>query len=301
MNCQTSFKTRISILFSLLFFSFSLFSQTPCNGKVMESLSFHSKILNKDVKYSIYLPPDYETSQRSYPALYLLHGFSDDETGWIQFGEANIIADQAIKNNTAPPMIIIMPDGGVTWYANDYKGKENWSDMFIQELIPYMESTYRIRQKKEFRAISGLSMGGYGSLHIAMRYPEMFSSCVAFSSGTFTDEEIVKLDDKSYKNYFGFLFGDGLKGEDRLSANWKRFSPLDILDTQDPGKLKKVKWYIDCGDDDFLYRGNSHLHLKMREIGIPHEYRVRDGVHSWVYWRSGLPEALKFIGKSFHR
>ncbi len=301
MNHQTFFKTRIPVLLLLFSFSVSVSSQTSCNGKVMESLTFHSKILNKEVKYSIYLPPDYETSQRSYPALYLLHGYSDDETGWIQFGEANIIADKLINDNTALPMVIIMPDGGVSWYVNDYKGKEKWSDMFIQELIPFMESTYRIRSKKEFRAISGLSMGGYGSLHIAMRYPEMFSCCVAFSSGTFTNEEIVKQDDKEYENYFGFLFGEGLKGKDRISPNWKKFSPLDILEEQSIDKLKTVRWYIDCGDDDFLYRGNSELHVKMRELGIPHEYRVRDGVHSWVYWRTGLPEGLKFIGKSFHR
>ncbi len=302
MKPKASIKTKLAILIAFfLTLSSSAFSQAEYHGKVMESLSFHSKTLNKDVRYSIYLPPDYETSQRSYPVLYLLHGFSDDETGWIQFGEANIIEDKAIKNNTAPAMIIVMPDGGVTWYANDYKEKENWSDMFIQELIPYMESQYRIRSKKEFRAISGLSMGGYGSLHIAMHYPEMFSSCVAFSSGIITDKAVIGMPDKQYESYFGALFGAGLKGEDRISTNWKKFNPLHILDSQDPEKLKKVKWYIDCGDDDFLSMGNSHLHLKMMEMEIPHEYRVRDGAHTWGYWRTGLEEGLKFIGKSFHR
>lgn len=301
MNYKKSYRRGIFFVLSIFLISSPVFSQAVCSGKVMESLTFHSKILNKDVKYSIYLPPDYETSQRSYPALYLLHGYSDDETGWIQFGEANLIEDKAIQNNTAPAMIIIMPDGQVTWYVNDYQGKEKWSDMFIRELIPYMESTYRIRAKKEFRAISGLSMGGYGSLHIAMRNPDMFSSCVAFSAGVFTDEDIVNQDDKGYKMYFKNLFGNELKGEDRLSRNWKEFSPLDILDNQVPEELKKVRWYIDCGDDDFLYKGNAELHRKMRELGIPHEYRVRDGSHSWVYWRTGLPEGLKFIGKGFHR
>jgi enterochelin esterase-like enzyme len=158
------------------FFSSTLFAQT---GKVLESLVFESEKVSYPVEYSVYLPPDYETSQRSYPVLYLLHGYSDDETGWIQFGEANSIADRGIANGDFPPCIIVMPDGKVTWYINSYDGKDPWEDMFIEEFIPFIEEKYRIRQKKEFRAIAGLSMGGNGALLLSMRNPELFSSCVA--------------------------------------------------------------------------------------------------------------------------
>ena len=287
-------------------FTFSLtFAQTGNRGIVMESSElqpkFQSKLMNKEVKYTIYLPPDYGTSSRRYPVVYLLHGYTDDDTGWLQFGEAPYIADEAIANREIPPMIIVMPDGGVTWYINDKSGENPYADMFVDEFIPFIDKTYRTRPAKEFRGISGLSMGGYGSLHMAMRNPDLFTACSAFSSGVMTDMEIEKMDDDRYEKMFGILYGSGLKGKDRLTDLYKSFNPLDLLESQDIEKLKSVGWYLDCGDDDFLYRGNSALHVKMRDLAIPHEYRVRDGAHSWQYWRTGLKDGLKFIGEKFHR
>lgn len=287
------------LTFCVLFFLVSIgFSQ---KGKVVESLKCDSKLLGYPVEYSIYLPAGYETSNRSYPVLYLLHGYSDDETGWIQFGEVARIADKGIENGDFPPVIIVMPNGKVSWYCNDYKMVNPWEDMFVKEFIPAIEKIYRIRAKKEFRAISGLSMGGYGSLMLAMRNPDLFSSCVAFSSGTFTDEEIVAMPDKNYNMFFGEIFGKGLTGDNRISENWKSHSPLHLIYDVPKDKLKSIRFYIDCGDDDFLYLGNSQLHIQMRKLDIPHEYRTRQGGHEWSYWRSGLVDGLNFIGQSFHR
>jgi len=271
------------------------------SGKVIESLTFQSKTVPYPVEYSIYLPPDYETSQRSYPVLYLLHGYSDDETAWVQFGEANRIADRGIANGDFPPCIIVMPDGKVSWYCNSYDGKERWEEMFIHEFMPAIEKQYRIRPKKEFRAIAGLSMGGFGALKISMRNPDLFASCVALSSGTFTEEELINMPAGQYENMFGKIFGPGLTGNDRLTESLKSQSPLHLLDSVAPEKLKSIRFYIDCGDDDFLYRGNAALHVKMRNLNIPHEYRTRDGGHVWEYWRTGLFDGLKFIRQSFHR
>lgn len=286
----------ISIIF-LVFFVPS-FAQ---KGKVIESIAFNSKIVAYPVKYSVYLPPDYETSQRSYPVLYLLHGYSDDETGWIQFGEANAIADKGIADGAFPACIIVIPDGKVTWYCNSADGKDRWEDMFITELIPFVEKEYRIRAKKEFRAIAGLSMGGYGALALAMRNPDLFSSCVALSSGTFSDKEITEQPDNQYNSFFKNIFGDNLKGEARITEAWKAHSPLHLIHSVSAEKLKGIRFYIDCGDDDFLYKGNSLLHIGMRDLNIPHEYRVRNGSHEWSYWRTGLYDGLKFIGEKFHR
>ncbi len=287
-------KISILLFFTTLFTSVIVVGQT---GKVIESLEFESSKVNYPVKYSVYLPPDYDISQRSYPILYLLHGYSDDETGWIQFGEANSIADRGIANGDFPPCIIIMPDGKVSWYVNSYDGKDPWEDMFIQEFIPYIENEYRIRRKKEFRAIAGLSMGGNGALLLAMRNPELFSSCVAMSAAVFTDEE--KLSGKN-DHYFGKIFGPD-SGNGKISDYWKSYNALHLLDSEDHGKLKSIRYYIDCGDDDFLYKGNSALHVKMHDLGIPHEYRVRNGGHSWSYWRTGLFDGLKFVAEKFHR
>lgn len=133
-------------------------------ARLLESIRMNSSLLNRTVKYSIYLPPDYYTSNRRYPVVYLLHGYGDDETGWVQFGEANQIVDEQISKGNLPPMIIVMPDAGATWYVNDYQNKVRYEDMFVQEFIPHIDSTYRTRPKREFRGISGLSMGGHGAL-----------------------------------------------------------------------------------------------------------------------------------------
>lgn len=276
-------------------------AQSPNHGKVLESLAFESKLMGRAVNYTIYLPPDYETSERRYPVVYLLHGYTDDDTGWLQFGEAPYIADDAIANREIPPMIIVMPDGGVTWYLNDVSGKNPYADMFAEEFIPFIDKTYRTRANREFRGISGLSMGGFGALHTAMRNPDLFSACAAFSSGVYTDDEFINRDEASYERTFGILYGAGLNGEKRLTETYRAFNPLDLLETQDLDKLKRIAWYLDCGDDDFLYKGNAALHVKMRDLKIPHEYRVRNGGHSWEYWRTGLKDGLQFIGAKFHR
>jgi enterochelin esterase-like enzyme len=138
-------------------------------GIVLESLVVKSKILGHDIKYSVYLPSDYNTSNRSYPVLYLLHGYTDDETSWIQFGEVNASADKLIANRECTPMIIVMPDAGLSWYINNYNGSVNYEEAFFSEFLPEIEKAYRIRKSKEFRAIGGNSMGGYGSMLYSLK------------------------------------------------------------------------------------------------------------------------------------
>jgi enterochelin esterase-like enzyme len=286
---------RIAVAIAVaMCFTFLSFSQ----GKVIESKTMDSKILSKQVKYSIYLPPDYDISARSYPVLYLLHGYSDNETAWVQFGEVNSTADKLISQQEAPAMIIVMPDAGVTWYINDYLGKTRYEDMFFNEFIPYIEKTYRIRTSKEFRAVGGLSMGGYGALGYSMRHPEIFSSCIALSSGVHTNDEALERF-KNIKYNFTDVYGP-LAG-DSLPAYWKLYNILDIASTFPKETLESVKYYIDCGDKDFLIASNCELHLILKKRGIAHEFRVREGEHNWTYWRVGIADGMKFIGKSFHR
>lgn len=263
-------------------------------GTVLESLSFQSDKLGKKVAYSIYLPEDYNTSQRTYPVLYLLHGHSDNETNWVQSGQVKTIADKAIANETAVPMIIVMPDAWDTWYVNQYDGKAPYEDMFFEELIPYMEKTYRIRSTKESRAIAGLSMGGYGSFLYSLHHPDMFSACAPLSAAVFDDNVMKARQGNSHKDLYFRLYGPGLE-------YWKKNSVLQILSESNENNLPRVRYYIDCGDDDHLLEGNFQVHKLMQEKKIPHEFRVRDGGHSWSYWRSALPEVLKFVSLSFSR
>lgn len=299
---KTTGNLIVLILLLLTFFGAELRSQVvyPA-GQVQEGLKVESKILGKEVRYTIYLPPDYQTSSRRYPVVYLLHGYTDNDTGWLQFGEINQTADRAIAEQQIPPMIIVMPDGGVSWYINDYQGKVRYEDFFFQEFIPYIDANYRTRPEKEFRGIAGLSMGGWGTLIYALRHPEMFAAAAAFSAAVWTDEEVIATEDKVYEQIFGSLFGPGLKGKDRLTAHFRSYNPLDLVKTLPVEKIKTVRFYLDCGDDDFLYKGNAALHVAMRDRKIPHECRMRDGGHTWSYWRTGILDGLKFIGESFHR
>lgn len=269
--------------------------------RLLESMIMNSSLMNQAVKYSIYLPPDYYTSNRRYPVLYLLHGYGDNETSWIQFGEADRIADMGIKEGEWPPMIIVMPNGGGSWFVNDYQNKVRYEDMFVQELIPHIDTMFRTRTQREFRALSGLSMGGFGSLTLAMHHPELFGSCAALSAGIRTDDGFMRIPDERYNLVFAPVFSGPAKGEDRLTIAWKRNSPITLAKSAPESDLLNVRWYIDCGDDDALSVGNAMLHLALVDRKIPHEYRVRDGAHTWAYWRTGLPDALRFIAMSFHR
>ena len=271
-------------------------------GEVFEGLKLRSTILGRDVAYAVYLPPDYATSTRRYPVVYLLHGYTDNESGWVQFGEVSLAADRAIAGREIPPMIIVMPDGGVSFYINDAAGKVRWEDMFVQELIPFMDKTYRTRADREFRGVAGLSMGGWGTLVAALRHPELFAAGAAFSAAVWSDEDIIGMKQDSWDKLLGPLFGAaGLAGQERLTSHFRKVSPLELAGTLPEDSLKKVRLYIDCGDDDFLIKGNCALHLLLADRKIPHEFRVRDGGHTWSYWRTGIVDGLKFIGQSFQR
>lgn len=270
-------------------------------GKVLETRIVKSSILGKDVRYSVYLPADYETSNRTYPVVYLLHGYTDDNTGWLQFGEINRYADKAIAEGTIPPMIIIMPNGDSSWYINSYDGKENYEDFFVKEFMPTIEKTYHIKAEKKYRGVAGLSMGGYGTLILSMKHPELFAAAAPLSAAVFDDDAVISSPEASWARTFGQLYGRELKGKERLTKSWYDNSILKIVETKSVDDLKKVRYWIDCGDDDFLTKGNCLLHIALSEKKVPHEYRVRDGAHTWTYWRTGITDALKFIGDSFRQ
>ncbi len=279
----------------------SLSTLAQYQGKVLEQKTVNSAILGRDVRYTIYLPPDYASSERSYPVVYLLHGYTDDNTGWLQFGEIDRYANKAIAEGTIPPMIIVMPNADSSWYINSYDGKEKYEDFFIKEFMPSIEKTYRIKAEKRYRGVAGLSMGGHGSLVYALRYPELFAAAAPLSAAIFDDVTMASMTDDHYNRVYGQLYGRGLKGKDRLNKAWYANSALKLVDEKSADALKQVRYWIDCGDDDGLSRGNSLLHIALMEKHVPHEFRVRDGGHTWTYWRTGIIDALAFIGTSFHQ
>jgi enterochelin esterase-like enzyme len=277
----------------LLTFPVFLFAQT---SKVYDNLSLKSEILNMERKYAIYLPPDYETSERSYPVLYLLHGGGDDQTGWVQFGEIKHIADKAISEGSATSMIVVMPDAntGKRGYSNDIKGEWRYEDFFFEEFIPYIEKTYRIKAEKRYRAIAGLSMGGGGTFYYALHHPELFSSACPLSASVGP----LKPDDMERHTR---RFNEGEVSEEKVAEWYEKYSVLEQIKSMPDQQKKAVRWFIDCGDDDFLYEGNSLIHIEMRKREIPHEFRIRNGGHTWTYWRESLPAVLSFVSDAFHQ
>ncbi|MCJ7446535.1 MAG: esterase family protein [Bacteroidales bacterium] len=283
-------KKILSFYVMILIIPFSLMAQT---GTVYDNLTLKSSILKMERKYSVYLPPDYQTSNRSYPVLYLLHGSGDDQTGWVQFGEVEYIADKAIMEGKSTAMVIVMPDAntGRRGYFNTLRGDFQYEDFFFKEFIPFIEKTYRIRAEKQYRAIAGLSMGGGGTIIYALHHPEMFASACPLSAS------VRRQTDNRYRRNADTV---GLSAE-QIDAYRKQHDAFYLVENM-PDTLKtQVRWYIDCGDDDALSEGNSLLHVAMRSKGIPHEFRIRNGVHNWTYWREALPEVLDFISQGFHR
>jgi enterochelin esterase-like enzyme len=278
----------------LLLFVF-LPSLLKAQSKVFDNLTVKSRILNMDRKFAVYLPADYETSQRSYPVLYLLHGSGDDQTGWVQFGEVQHIADKAVREGKSTAMIVVMPDAntGRRGYFNDTRGDWRYEDFFFQELMPHIEKTYRTKNDKRYRAISGLSMGGGGSFMYALHRPDLFAAACPLSASTGP----LSLEDartNMKRNNPGL-------SDTAINNFYQKHSALALINAMPDSSKKSVRWYIDCGDDDFLYEGNSLVHIAMKKKDIPHEFRVRDGGHNWTYWRTALPEVMEFVSMSFRQ
>ena len=265
-------------------------------GKIVVD-SLKSDILGATVKYNVYLPDGYDKSTKLYPTVYLLHGLYGTYSDWEKTGRMQDVADELIASGEANEMVIIMPNAGHPDVHNEWNGYFNmpgwnYEDFFFKEFIPAVEKKYRCIGDKGHRAVMGLSMGGGGSTVYCQRHPDMFSSCYAMSAW---------LDNES-----GQVGGQDMK-KDKLylvSQSVREHSALDFIDNADEATLEAlrgVKWFFDCGDDDFLVRLSFELHMKMKARKVKDELRVRNGVHNWEYWHTALRTALPFASRNFDK
>ena len=283
--------TILSVLFGFIAFG---------QSEVKLSLSMASKLLDTNVKYSIYLPETYQNSNEYFPVVYLLNGFTGDETDWNMEGLLSDIVNELINANKIIPMVLVMPDGDDRLYMNKEDGTYPYEDMLIKEFIPFIEKTYRIKSAKQHRAISGLSMGGAGSMRLAFKYHTLFGSCASYSASIRTYDEIINDNASHFDNYFGRISPSviGKTGKIRYTKAIQEFDLLNFVDNANVNDLKTVNLYFDCGDDDFLTLGNTEMHIKLKKKGVPHEFRVRNGGHTWNFWIDSLPEGLIFISNA---
>ncbi len=278
-------KTILS--FILLLLCGGVFSQNK--GRI-EYMKMPCKMLKgiSQRDYTLYLPPGYDADKaEKYPVLYLLHGGGCEDTQWVTDGRLPEVADSLINNHIVPKMVIVCPEANknkMIWF-ND----PNWTyeDFFFNEFVPYIESHYRVLTDKSNRSLAGFSMGGGGSVVYGVHHPEKFNMVYAMSSYL-------------RRQPLEFLKNDPL-GEWRQTVV-ERNNPIKYVATCQQTKINDmntVRWFIDCGDDDFTLEGNMDLIKTFRSRGVRYQFRVKDGNHNWEYWRPALVEAIKnaFINK----
>ena len=203
------------------------------DGKIDCSNRLKSVIMEREMRYSVFLPNGYIESNRSYPVLYLLHGMWDNHEGWVQFGEVNRIASSLISKGEIPEMIIIMPDGlSDSYYINNYDHSVRWEDFFYTELIPDVEKKYRIIAKRNNRAIAGTSMGGYGALYHALIHKEMFEACYALSAAAMEITPLKKGEEQNEYDRNFQLKTWGSLNDEGLPQNYKKFSIYEIVSSK---------------------------------------------------------------------
>ena len=279
-------------LISTLLSVFAVIAAVQAQSRV-EQLAIKSEILGAEKICSVYLPDGYDTSGENYPVLYLLHGAFGTHRSWWRTGGGELprIAEEEIAAGRAPKMIVVMPDA--RGLAENKGGKnmgyfdvEGWpyETFFFQELIPYIDKNFRTIAVKEGRAIAGLSMGGGGSVVYAQRHSEVFNAC--YSTSGLLDHRYRYDDPARY----------GIEWLWSVAHN----SPTEFVKNATPEELEKlrsVRWMMDCGDDDFLVDTNLRFFAEMNRAKVPVEFRIRDGVHDWKFWREALPEILRFSFK----
>ncbi len=267
--------------------------------RLREDQILQSSVLNRAVEYAVLLPAGYDESEETYPVVYLLHGYGDDETAWYKNGGLQFFVDKYIAETV--PMIYVMPQGFNTYYIDKYNGTFPYMDMFVNELVPEIDARFRTKPDKSQRAVMGYSMGGYGALILPAMHPEVFSISIPLSMSFRTDDQYIAESQQAFDNQWAPNFGPakGVSGEARITQYFKERSPFYFFQEEGLNAYNEVKFLIDCGDDEeaLIFTSNS-LHSLMRSEDIAHEYRVRSGGHSFDYWKKSYPEALKFISNA---
>lgn len=258
-----------------------------------ECNSLPSKILERAVPYCVLLPPSYDTEKsRRYPVLYFLHGLGDNEQFFIHTGGFNLVEDLWEQHQLAD-FLIVTPQGGTSFYINSRDGRRRYEDFFLEEFLPGIEKRYRAETGRTTRGIAGISMGGYGALHIAFRHPQLFRAVAVHSAALLENLPSISAEGASpqittLRRALGGAFGTPFD-----PAFWNRNDPLRIAREANLGRLKI---YFDCGsEDDYGFDGGAEaLDKLLTARHIPHEYHLYSGSHDWTYFAQHLPASLEF-------
>jgi S-formylglutathione hydrolase FrmB len=264
--------------------------------------ALQSHILGESVHYCIMLPPDYNAAiashtPRRYPVLYFLHGLGDNEQTLFKGGGWDLIQDLRQKGQISD-FLVVAPEGGRTFYINSADGRVLYSDFFIREFIPYIESRYSIRRERSARGISGVSMGGYGALRFAFAYPELFSSVSAQSAALIVQPpQLTTPISAPLSGLLASVFGNPVE-----LRHWNQNSPFVLAKRNRPLiRTSRLSVYFNCGrEDDFGFeKGAAELDRQLRANGIQHQYHLYPGDHDGWYFLAHLGEVMTFHSRVF--
>jgi S-formylglutathione hydrolase FrmB len=279
---------RVAVSYSLTVFLLLLLGSLPAfaAGRV-ECSSLKSTYMPSAVGYCALLPPSFDAQPtRKFPALYFLHGLGGDQTFLISSGAGNIIEDLQ-GDKKIGEFVVIAPQADTTFYINSKNGSVRYEDFFVHDLIPQMEKRFRLLSVRSARAITGVSMGGYGALRFAFKYPQMFASVSAHMPAL-----MEQLPHTSGDLLLNALMGSAF-GRPADEAFWKANTPFVFARA---ANLRGVKIYFDCGDhDDYGFdAGSRELDKLLTTRHIPHAFHIYPGRHDGQFVAQHLAESLEF-------
>jgi len=280
-------------------------------GSVIEFKSFDSKMLGMPERYSVFLPPSFsKNSTRTYPVIYFLHGLNNDETSWTveRYGHIQNTFEEMMLSGKLPEFIVVNPRGDSSFYCNYVDGSKRYEDLVSQELVTFMETHYRAAKGRENRSIAGTSMGGYGALKIAMKYPDRYAAAVGQSPILFPGTNPMELSESARGSRFYTFFVEMLRpifGDPFKQDVWDANNPL-VLAKRD--KFDGLKIYFDYGTDDryipmvHLDEGAKVLDGILTAASVPHTFKIHPGEpHGWALIASHLDETLPFLCQTFSK
>ena len=288
----------------LRWISFCLLAVLPASGQSrIDCSALDSKILKRSVRYCVYLPSGYDAGAkehpaRRYPILYFLHGLGDNEQTLFNSGGWTLLDDLRNQHKMGD-FLIVAPEGRRSFYINSADGSVRYSDFFLQEFMPQIESKYHFRGGRADRAVSGISMGGYGALRFGFAHPELFSAVSAQSAALIT-ESPQQLNAASQSgalllSALGPVFGKPID-----VRHWNDNIPL-LLAKKNASALQRQSIYFNCGQDDNygFEKGAAGLHEELLKDHVKHEYHPYPGDHSITYFLSHFEEVMKFHSRAF--
>jgi putative tributyrin esterase len=236
------------------------------------TLHFRSPALVKACSMNVIFPES-GVGEPPFPVCYLLHGLSDDHTSWARHTSIErYVADL--------PLIVVMPDGGRSFYTDAVEGPA-YERHIIEDVIGFVDRTFQTIQERRGRVIGGLSMGGFGAMKLALKFPQLFCSAVAHSAAFDVRRWVERLETAAEMRR---IFGPSPAG-----------GPNDLYalaETSNRQCLPALR--IDCGIEDSLLEENRAFHRHLEKLGIPHEYEECPGGHTWDYWDHHVQEAIAF-------